>query len=145
METKHWNGWKLKHRQKSGNTADAVGGEEEWELLVRYASLFPSWNIPLFSLTFTFEKESQNELNKQLIRKRKQYFLNILYQKVKFWYGLFSRLFDFLLSQWTIRNSEIWLQILDTRSSTLLLTNLQCALHRSTEADNMQLILDKHR
>lgn len=37
--------------------------------------------------------------------------------------------FDFQLSWWTIRNSEIWLQILDTSSPTLLSTNLQwCSL-----------------
>lgn len=54
------------------------GDKEEWGLLVRWLNerstitvpLFPSRYIPLSPLTFKLEKQSQNELDNKLIKKK---------------------------------------------------------------------------
>ena len=107
--------------------------------------LLPSWNMPLSSLTY-LNLKNKAKMNWMInSSKRKHYFPNILYQIVKLQHGLFS---PHLISCWAGEQLEtqIWLQILDPSSPTLLLTNMQRALSRqSVEADNIQLILGEHR
>lgn len=99
--------------------------------------------------TFWFEKQNQKKLVTNS-SKRKQYFLNILYQRVKFWHGLFP---PTQFPAETVNNMKFWnlTKNLWHKQHKLTHTALDEPTtnvffsRQSAEADNMRLILGEHR
>lgn len=143
-EMKHWNGQKVEYRLTSDLAClgEMKKNEGSWSDVTKLKKKSqPPFHFSHLGTSHFLNLNLKNKAKVNWVlssSKGKHYFLNMLYQRVKFWHGLFFP------SWWTIRNSEIWLQILDITSPTLLLINLPPALHQRKSRDT-QLTLGEHK